>query len=202
MQGLWWMLSQDTPSPPLPSPSPLDTQLSNDLCLFTGWDVQAGPGQGSSWQPQVPVFWSHGSSRVWGRAATRLCRKGGGWKRHQLLWWLPTPGLSYFFFWTTGISDGWKWKCRSSALTCVCTIWVNTSLDTICWVKLLAAVCHGFLHEAFSALYHQVTPAEEVRGIWVPKGPFNRGDILPNRKTGKLAVEKTRSHALELILAI
>lgn len=128
------------PTPPLPSP--WDTRLSNDLCLFTGWGMQAVPGQGSSWQPQVPVFWLHESSRVWGRAATELCRKGGGWKWHQLLWLLQTPGLSYFFFLWTCISDGWKWKSRSSALTSVCTSWVNTCLDTTwhnarsnCWLQ-------------------------------------------------------------------
>lgn len=142
MQGLWWMQSQDTAIPPLPLPSPLNMQLSHNLCLFTGWDVQAVPGQGSSWQPQVPVFWSHKSSRVWGGAATGLCWKGGGWKWHQLLWLLATPGLSFLFFWTAGISDGWKWKCRSSALTSVCTSWVNTRLATTrhnagtnCWLQ-------------------------------------------------------------------
>lgn len=47
-----------------------------------------------------------------------------------------------FFFWTTDISDGWKWKCRSSALTSVCTNWVNTRWDTTqhnsrsnCWLQ-------------------------------------------------------------------
>lgn len=93
----------------------------------------AVPGQGSSWQPQVPVFWSHESSRVWGRATT-----GRGWKWHQLLWLLPTPGLSFLFF-----LNYWHFWWLKMEMQKLCPdFWVNIRLDTTqhnagsnCWLQ-------------------------------------------------------------------
>lgn len=131
--------------------------------------------------------WLHESSEVCGRAATGLCRKGRGWKWHQLLWLLPSPGLLYLFFWTTGISDGWKWKCRSSTLTSLCTSWVNTCLDTTwhnagsnCWLQFAMVFCiKPFQH--FSTNWPQLR-RHKVSGY--QRGPLTREIFYP---TGRLA---------------
>ena len=87
-QGSWQKHSQDIHNAPLPSPSPLDTQLSHDkntgLCPFVGWDVQAVPGQGCSRQPRVLAVWSHDSS-VPGSAAEEQPRDPAGreWARNS-----------------------------------------------------------------------------------------------------------------------
>lgn len=47
-----------------------------------------------------------------------------------------------------------------------------------------------FLHKAFSALYYHLTSAEEVRGTWVPKGPFTREILYPAGKLANLLLRK------------
>lgn len=64
---------------------------------------------------------------------------GNGTNRSGCCWTLACHTFFFLNYWHSG---GWKWKCRSSALTSVCTSWVNTRLDTTqhnarsnCWLQ-------------------------------------------------------------------
>lgn len=85
-QGSWQRHSQGIHNPSLPSPPPLDMQLSHDqntgLCPFLGWDVQEIPGWGCSHQPQVLAFWLYDSS-VPGFAAEEMLQDSAGRKRDR-----------------------------------------------------------------------------------------------------------------------
>lgn len=47
-----------------------------------------------------------------------------------------------------------------------------------------------FLHKAFAAFYYRPTSAEEVRGVWVPKGPFTREMFYPAGRLASLLLRK------------
>lgn len=180
------------PCPPIPLtpghaavPRPLPVHSVG--CASSPWPGKLLAASGAS------VWLYESSGACGGGAAPGLWKKGGGWKWHQLLCLLPTPALLYFFFWTAGISDSWKWKCRSSALTSLCTSWVNTSLDTTwhnagsnCWLQFAMVSC-------IKPFQHFLTNWPQLRRNKVSgykRGPLTREIFYPTGRLANLLLRK------------
>lgn len=116
--------------PALPSLTPGHAAIQQPLPVHSvGYANSPWPGKllaasGAS----VLVAWEQQSLR---QSNHRTLQEGRGLETAPIALVAADPWLVIlFFFWITGISDGWKWKCRSTALTSVSTNWVNTCLDT------------------------------------------------------------------------